>query len=105
MANQGLCDDARRQRILHTELAELLLQRFMQSDEPQEPVALDSIRACMEKLAPQSKEVIQGRYRKGLTAPQLADRMGLTAANVRQMLVRIRRQLKQCVELRMTGEQ
>ena len=41
-----------------------------------------------------------GRYRDGESASQLAVRLETSSANVRQMLVRIRRQIKRCVELR-----
>jgi RNA polymerase sigma-70 factor (ECF subfamily) len=96
--------DARRQRILHTELAEILLDRYLESQKKHEPVAIDAVRQCVDKLPPKSQQVVQGRYRDGLAAPQLAQELALSAANVRQMLVRIRRQLKQCIELQLVKE-
>lgn len=92
--------DARRRRILHTELTELLLRRQPEPVEQSEPLAVDAIRACLDELAPASRRVMLGRYRDGETALQLAERLGTTAANVRQMLVRLRRQVKRCVETR-----
>ena len=97
--------NARRQRILHTGLAEVLLNRYAESTQRQEPLTIEAIRGCLEKLAPKSQQVVQGRYRDGLAAPQLATQLEISAANVRQMLVRIRRQLKQCVELRLMREE
>ena len=91
--------DARRQRILHTELAEILLQRHYQLKEQPEPVSLDAIRDCVDELTPRCQSIIQGRYRDGETAGTIAERLKLTAENVRQLLVRIRRQIKHCVEL------
>lgn len=96
--------DARRQRILHTELAQLLLDRYAESREQQAPLTIEAVRDCLDKLTSRSQEIIQGRYRDELAAPELAEQLGLSAANVRQMLVRIRRQLKQCVELRVMKE-
>jgi len=96
--------DARRRRVLHTELAEMLLQRFNEAHQEPEPLTIAAIRACVEALAPLSRAAVQGRYRDGLTAPQLAISLEITAANVRQMLVRIRRQIKECVELRLLKE-
>ena len=96
--------DARRQRILHTELAEILLDRYAESQKRYEPLAVVAIQQCVDKLPPKSRQVVQGRYRDGLAAPQLAKQLELSAANVRQMLVRIRRQLKECVELQMLKE-
>jgi RNA polymerase sigma-70 factor (ECF subfamily) len=96
--------DARHQRLLHTELAKMLLNRCSGSKEPPETMTVEAIRECLGKLAPKSREVVEARYRDGETAPELANRLNLTAANVRQMLVRIRHQIKQCVELRMLKE-
>ena len=96
--------DARRRRILHTELAEILLDRYAESRERQEPLTIDAVRGGLGKLASRSRQLVEGRYRDGLAAPELAERLGMSAANVRQMLVRIRRQVKQCVELRMLKE-
>jgi RNA polymerase sigma-70 factor (ECF subfamily) len=92
--------DARRRRILHTELTELLLRRQPASLEPSDSLAVDAVRACLDELAPTSRRVVLGRYRDGESASHLAERLGTSAANARQMLVRIRRQLKRCVELR-----
>jgi RNA polymerase sigma-70 factor (ECF subfamily) len=92
--------DARRRRILHTELTELLLRREPRPTEGSETLAVDSVRACLDELAPRSRQVVLGRYRDGESAAQLAERLGISAANIRQMLVRIRRQIKRCVEMR-----
>jgi len=89
--------DARRRRILHTELTELLLRCPPESSEPP---AVDAVRECLDELAPTSRQVVLGRYRDGETASQLADRLQTSSANVRQMLVRIRQQIKRCVEIR-----
>ena len=96
--------DARRQRIFQTELTEILLKRYNAASDKRESLPVTAIQECIAKLAPMSQKVVLGRYRDGETAPQLAERLELTAANVRQMLVRIRRQIKQCVELRMLKE-
>jgi RNA polymerase sigma-70 factor (ECF subfamily) len=92
--------DARRRRILHTGLTELLLRRLPEAAERSEPLAVDAVRACLDELAPTSRQVVLGRYRDGESAAQLAERLGTSATNVRQMLVRIRRQIKCCVEKR-----
>ncbi len=97
--------NARRRRILHTELAELLLRR--QQSEPTEPselLTVEVVRDCLDKLPQRSREVVQARYRDGNTAPELAKQYQLTPENVRQMLVRIRQQIKACVEVRTQKE-
>ena len=92
--------EARRRRILHTELTELLLGHPPEPTERSEPLAVDAVRECLEELAPTSRQIVLGRYRDGESASRLADRLQTSSANVRQMLVRIRRQIKRCVELR-----
>jgi RNA polymerase sigma-70 factor (ECF subfamily) len=92
--------DARRRRILHTELTELLLHRLPDTPPEWESFTVDAVRACLEALAPTSREVVLQRYRDGESASHLAERLQTSAANVRQMLVRIRRQIKRCVEMR-----
>lgn len=97
--------DARRQRILHTDLARLLLGRQTASPQPaEEPVTLDAVRECLGKLTARFRGLVQARYRDGDTAPELARRFGLTPDNVRQILVRSREQIRQCVELRLSKE-
>jgi RNA polymerase sigma-70 factor (ECF subfamily) len=100
LVRNELRKDARRRRILHTELTELLLRQAPEPMERSEPLAVDAVRACVDELAPTSRQVALGRYRDGESASQLADRLGTSSANVRQMLVRIRRQIKRCVELK-----
>lgn len=92
--------DARRQRILHTGLTDMLLRRSTGSKEMLEPITIEAIKECVDKLESRSKAVVRGRYHDGLAAPQLARQLETTAVNIRQMLVRIRRQIKQCVEYR-----
>jgi RNA polymerase sigma-70 factor (ECF subfamily) len=96
--------EARRQRILNAELAEILLCRYAESRDRQEPLSIDAIRQCVSELAPRSQQALQGRYRDGLSAPQVAERLKTTAANVRQILARARRQVRDCVELRTLKE-
>lgn len=95
--------DARRQRILHTDLAELLLARHAELADRPEPLPVDAVRECLATLPPRHREVVQARYRDGQPAPAVAERFGMTADAVRQLLVRVRLQLRQCVELRVAG--
>jgi len=90
----------RRHRLLHSDLAEVLLRRQSELQDSAEPVTVEAIRKCLGNLTPKCRDVVQARYRDGESAPEIAKRFELTASNVRQMLVRIRQQIKHCVELR-----
>lgn len=95
--------DTRRQRILRSELAALLVKQAEQAKERPEPITVEMIRDCLGKLPPRNRELVQLRYRDGESALSLAERFHLNADNVRQLLLRIRLQLKACVEHRMAG--
>lgn len=103
LVRNELRKDQRRQRILHEGLSELLIRPL--ESETETPVweqgRMSALRDCVEQLAPKSRQIVAGRYGDGWKAPDLADHLGMTAAAVRQALMRIREQLKQCIELRL----
>lgn len=92
--------DARRRRILHEGLAQLLVGSSHAEPEPAgwQASRLPALRDCVEQLPPKSREIIAGRYRDGWKAPDLAEYVGMTAGTVRKALMRIRQQLKNCIE-------
>jgi RNA polymerase sigma-70 factor (ECF subfamily) len=108
IVRNDLRKDARRQRLMHSELADILLKRQeganVRPAARAEPMKVDAIGDCIAELGPTSRKVVEGRYHEDLRAPELAELFDMTASNIRQMLVRIRRQLKQCVELRLLRE-
>lgn len=95
--------DARRRRILHTELTDLLLRSEAESESSAESPALDAVRKCIGLLAPKAKEMVLGRYRDGQSAEQLSSLHGVSAASVRQMLFRSRTAIKRCVDQQVQG--
>ena len=88
----------RRQRLLSSDLAETMLTSGIDADEPTPPVSVEAVRECLAKLSPDHRALIQGHYHDGLTANELSERFQKSAANVRQMLMRIRRQIRICVD-------
>ncbi len=93
--------DQRRNRILNERLTELLVGPVEDDCEAigWEQCRVSALRDCVEQLAPKSRQIVAGRYSDGWKAPDLADHLGMTSAAVRQALMRIREQLKQCIEL------
>lgn len=92
--------EARRWRILQDDVTVLLLRRHSDQPRRSELVSDESIRECIDELDERSKAIIQGRYRDQETSSETAERMELAAANVRQILLRARRQIKTCIESR-----
>ena len=95
---------ARQQRILHAELTHALLSRQHDAADDVRPIRLAAVRACLARLSPNHRAILEGRYRDGLSATELAALVGKSADAVRQVLTRIRRDLRACVELRTAGE-
>ena len=92
--------DARRIRILHDGLTELLLGPPGADLESQEwqHCRMPALRDCVEQLPRRSRQMVSERYGGGWTATELAEHLGMTAVAVRQSLLRIREQLKGCIE-------
>ena len=103
LVRNELRKDQRRKRILHEGLSELLCRSLGGETEAAdwEQYRVSALRDCVEQLAPKSRQIVAGRYSDGWKAPDLADHLGMTAAAVRQALMRIREQLKQCIKVRM----
>lgn len=107
LVRNELRKQARRQRLLHEGLTQLLVEAADSEDAPGAPswaaCRMPALRDCVEQLPPKSRQLVAGRYGDGWKAPDLADHLGMTAAAVRQALARIRQQLKSCVDLRAEG--
>ena len=61
----------------------------------------DHLDECLSVLPPNLRQVIAFRYEQQLTSEEIAERTGRSALAIRTLLVRVRHQLKQCIEERM----
>ncbi|MCG8451505.1 MAG: sigma-70 family RNA polymerase sigma factor [Pirellulales bacterium] len=75
---------------------ELIAAEFVQSDELSDD-RLDALRHCLRKASGRSKQLIEMRYFRDLTAIQIADRLGLSSGAVRVALCRSRESLAACI--------
>lgn len=66
-----------------------------------------ALQDCLEALAPKASEIVRLRYFDELNMSQVSERVGATAGAVRIAVMRIRRQLFDCVHRRLQtgGEQ
>jgi RNA polymerase sigma-70 factor (ECF subfamily) len=93
--------DERSRRLITAHVTDLLAARsdgegIGDPDRTQQLVeALDE---CMEQLPERSSTLLKERYEKDRKSPELAARLGTTADAIRQTFVRIRRQLRECIE-------
>ena len=91
----------RHRRILHESLSQHLLDLAEnEKDREVDVTQLSALRDCVEQLPGRSRELVRSRYYEGWDATILADKFEMKAATVRQTLLRIRRQLYQCVNQR-----
>lgn len=61
----------------------------------------DHLDECLSVLPQHLRQVLSLRYERELTSEEIAEQTGRSALAIRTLLVRIRHQLKQCIEERM----
>lgn len=62
-----------------------------------------ALRKCMEKLPPNSRDLVRFRYGEGISSEDISRRIGQSALAVRQSLFRIREKLGACISQNMTA--
>lgn len=92
--------NARRCRIKDTDLTEHLMAEADrdQAEERYEEIDFLNLRDCLEKLPEKSRKLVSARYADEWKSQYLADQFQMSATAVRLALMRIRRQLKSCLE-------
>jgi RNA polymerase sigma-70 factor (ECF subfamily) len=104
LVRNELRKQGRHRRILHESLSQHLLDLAENEKDREVGVTqLSALRDCVEQLPGRSRELVRSRYFEGWDATILADKFEMKAATVRQTLLRIRRQLYQCVNQRVKG--
>ena len=100
LVRNELRKQGRHRRILHESLSQHLLNLAENEGDQVDVTQLSALRDCVEQLPNRSRELIRSRYFEGWDATILADKFEMKAATVRQTLLRIRRQLYQCINQR-----
>ena len=65
---------------------------------------LDGLQRCLERVPPRLKRLVQMRYALSFSTQEIADHANQSSAWVRTTLCRLRKQLRECVEDRLTSE-
>lgn len=101
--------ELRRRRILSGEVTNLLLQSLPDEDRPVDYLIraeeADALKNCLAQLPNKGRQMIQWRYFDRQTPATIADRLGRSSNYARQVLLRLRRLLLQCVQARLTHPQ
>ncbi len=94
--------DARRSRLLAGEVTDLLMQMASQPDKAgarlEKADEYKILQSCLEQLPPHAREVIRLRYFENQSPGVIASHLGRPSDAVRQLLLRLRRKLLECVE-------
>lgn len=62
---------------------------------------LSALRECLRAVRGQALEVLRLRYEVSVPRSQIGDRLGLSEAGVKSILVRTRKRLRDCIERRL----
>jgi len=87
------------------EVTDLLLQ--MASEPPKVGARLEkadelaALQGCLEQLPAQGREIVRLRYFENQSPGAIASHLGRPSDGVRQVLLRLRRKLLECVESRL----
>lgn len=96
--------DARRKRILADNLTDILVRTSSVPEAEEEELGdrgtakLAALRQCMKELPEKSRALVQARYEKDESAPDIADRLEMKAPAVRKALERVRVALRKCMD-------
>lgn len=61
---------------------------------------LAALRACLQRVSERARDVLGLRYRDGLDRRAIAERLGLSEAGVKSVLLRSKAKLRACIERR-----
>jgi RNA polymerase sigma-70 factor (ECF subfamily) len=93
-------DRGRDRCLLDTDLVELIAEEAQKKAERFEELR-QALRECMATLSPQQQAMVQARYFRSSSIDELARSQQKTISAVKVMLLRIRRRLAACIELKL----
>jgi RNA polymerase sigma-70 factor (ECF subfamily) len=82
------------------DLFDILAAELMPEGPDRSDRRLGALRDCLHRLAPKAAEITLRHYRDEERCDEIADTVGTSAANVRMILTRTRRALRDCMKLK-----
>ena len=98
-----LRDHQRDRLLLDAELAEQLSGEAERHAEQVDSIQT-ALRPCLQELSPTHRELIEHRYVRSQSVAEVAAAVSRTVGSVKVALLRIRRQLADCVQKRLAAE-
>lgn len=87
---------------LEPDVLDLLDREWQQNPMQSEGGQMEALRECLESVPAKSRQLLELRYFEGRSCQEVADIVGAGVEAVYQRLSRLHRQLKQCVEQRLS---
>jgi RNA polymerase sigma-70 factor (ECF subfamily) len=94
----------RRDRHVFDEATADLLGAALVALEPAELRGLDHLRACVEELPREARELCELRYREELKPAAIAAKLGRNANGIAKALQRVRERLRECIDRKSAAE-
>ena len=98
-----LRDQKRDRLLLDDQLAEKLCEEVATQSEQLEAIQ-EALRPCLALLTATNRSLVNRKYFKSKSISEIAEEAGRTVGSIKVALVRIRRQLAECVEKRLNSE-
>ncbi len=83
--------------LLSNAVLDLLESRWETLDGTGASDLIAALRKCVDRLTPHARQVLANRYAEGLPCGEVAQRMGVKVDTVYMSLMRIHRQLEECI--------
>lgn len=94
-------DRGRDKCLLDAELVETLAAKTEKQAEHLESIQ-KALRQCVSNLQPRQRDLIQRRYYRSASISEISDALGRGVSAVKVALLRVRRQLAECVQRQLT---
>jgi RNA polymerase sigma-70 factor, ECF subfamily len=85
------------------DLFDVLAAELMPEGADRSDLRLRVLRDCLDRLAPKAADITLRHYRDEERCDEIAETVGTTAANVRMILTRTRRALRDCMKPKIQG--
>lgn len=84
------------------DVLDLLDREWQSSSAAPEGARMEALQECLDRVPAQSRRLLELRYFEGRPCQEVADMLGAGVEAIYQRLSRLHRQLKQCVEQRLS---
>lgn len=96
--------DSKRDRLLLDEGLAETMSKQLEANAADVESLQESLRPCLQRLTAKNRHLVEHRYFKSMQVADIAETLGQTTSSVKVALLRIRRQLAECMQKRQQSE-